>query len=114
MVRGIAIVALSGIWLLSSCAKKETAEAPPPAVEAPAVAPVEAPAVGGPRAVVHLKSGATVPGTIVASSRTDMVVAGDDGIEKKIPMSQVKSVEYGDAKPVTERAKPARFTDRDD
>jgi hypothetical protein len=38
-----------------------------------------------------------VPGTIVASSPTDVVVAGDDGIERKIPLTQVKSVEYGDS-----------------
>ena len=37
-----------------------------------------------------------MPGIIVASSQTDMVVAGDDGIERKIPLIQVKSVEYGD------------------
>jgi hypothetical protein len=28
-----------------------------------------------------------------------MVVAGDDGIERKIPLTQIKSVEYGDAQP---------------
>jgi hypothetical protein len=44
-----------------------------------------------------LKDGSKVPGTIVASSPTDMVLAGDDGIERKIPMAQVKSVEYTEA-----------------
>ena len=38
-----------------------------------------------------------MPGTIVASSPTDVVVAGDDGIERKIPLTQVKSVEYGES-----------------
>jgi hypothetical protein len=46
---------------------------------------------------VLLKDGNKVPGTIVASSQTDMVVAGDDGIERKIPMAQIKSVEYTEA-----------------
>ena len=45
-----------------------------------------------------------MPGTIVASSPTDVVVAGDDGIERKIPLTQVKSVEYGEAA----KAAPAR------
>jgi hypothetical protein len=48
---------------------------------------------------VNLKSGGKVPGVIVASSKTDMVVAGSDGIEHKIPLEQVKSVEYGEAQP---------------
>jgi hypothetical protein len=55
-----------------------------------------------------LKDGSKVPGTIVASSQTDMVVAGDDGIERKIPLTQVKSVEYGEAQP----AAPARQASR--
>lgn len=87
---------MAGLFCLVSCAKKESAEAPKP--EAPAAQPG-----GGPHAVVHVKDGSNVPGTIVASSPTDMTVAGDDGIERKIPMTQVKSVEYGDAQP----ARPA-------
>ncbi len=92
MKRGIALVALASAVILSSCAKKESAEAPQPAAEAPAAQPA-----GGPHAFVHLKDGSKVGGTIVASSQTDMVVAGDDGIERKIPMAQVKSVEYAEA-----------------
>jgi hypothetical protein len=38
-----------------------------------------------------------------------MVVAGDDGIEHKIPLAQVKSVEYGDA----ESAEPAKQPSRE-
>jgi hypothetical protein len=44
-----------------------------------------------------LKNGSKLPGIIVASSRTDMIVAGDDGVEHKVPLNQIKSVEYGDA-----------------
>jgi hypothetical protein len=73
--------------MLSSCAKKEEGQAPATAAEAQSG--------GGPHAVVHLQDGSKVPGTIVASTATDMVVAGDDGIERKIPLTQVKSVEYG-------------------
>ena len=52
--------------------------------------------MSGPHAFVHLKNGSKLPGIIVASTRTDMVVAGDDGVEHKVPLSQIKSVEYGD------------------
>jgi hypothetical protein len=97
MIRGVALFALMGTIALSSCAKKESAEqASKPNAEAPATSPAAAPATTGPHAFVHLKNGSKVPGTIVASSQTDMVVSGDDGIEHKIPLSQVKSVEYGE------------------
>jgi hypothetical protein len=100
---GIAVVALTGLLFLSSCAKKEGTESTTPSAEAPAAAQ---PAVG-PHAFVHLKDGSKVPGTIVASSQTDMVVAGDDGIERKIPMAQVKSVEYAEAQtPQTAQSAP--------
>ena len=101
MKRGIVFLALAGISILSSCAKKESGEAPKPVAEvaAPAAQPV-----GGPHAFVHLKDGSKVPGTIVASSQTDMVVAGDDGIERKIPLTQIKSVEYGETAKPAERA----------
>jgi hypothetical protein len=92
MTRCFAAFALAGILCLASCAKKESAEAPKP--EAMAAQPG-----GGPHAVVHVKDGSSVPGTVVASSPTEMIVAGDDGIERKIPMAQVKSVEYGEAPP---------------
>ena len=91
----IAFLALTGLLVLSSCAKKEGTPSATPSAEAPAAAQ---PAVG-PHASVLLKDGSKVPGTIVASSQTDMVVAGDDGIERKIPVAQVKSVEYNEAQP---------------
>jgi hypothetical protein len=104
MTRGIAFLALIGMLALSSCAKKET-EAPASSAGTPAAAQ----AAGGPHVSVHLKDGSKVPGTIVASSQTEMVVAGDNGIESKIPMDQVKSVEYGNAQP----AQSARETSRE-
>jgi hypothetical protein len=96
MKRKIALIALVYAALLASCAKKDSTEAAKPAPEAPAAAASQPPP-GGPHAFVHLKDGSKVPGSIVASTQTDMVVAGDDGIERKIPLAQVKSVEYGDA-----------------
>jgi len=110
MTRSFAVAAMAGLFCLVSCAKKESAEAPKP--EAPAAQPG-----GEPHAVVHVKDGSSVPGTIVASSPTDMTVAGDDGIERKIPMAQVKSVEYGDAQPARqvppERAPAKTAADRE-
>jgi hypothetical protein len=93
MKRFAGILVLINAAIFSSCAKRENADAAKSAAETPAAAP----ATSGPRAVVQLKDGITIPGTIVASSPTDVVVAGDDGIERKIPLTQVKSVEYGDS-----------------
>jgi hypothetical protein len=123
MRRGVAFLALTAmlalavILILSSCAKQENAEAPKsgadeakPAAETTrpsAEAPAATQPASGPHAFVHLKDGSKVPGTIVASSQTDMVVAGDDGIERKIPLAQVKSVVYGDAQPEQPRRQAA-------
>jgi hypothetical protein len=98
------VVFIAALGLLS-CAKKQDNDAPKTAADAPAAAPAQpaAPA-SGPHAFVHLKDGSKVPGMIVASSQTDMVVAGDDGIERKIPLTQVQSVEYAEA-PKTEASK---------
>ena len=90
MTYRIAILTLAGLTLLSSCTKKDSNEGPNSAIETPVVGQL----LSGPHVFVSLKDGSRVPGTIVASSKTDMVVAGDDGIERKIPLSQIKSVEY--------------------
>src|SRR5687767_13680035 len=106
MKRVTAFICLAAMTVLSSCTKQET---PAPAAEAPsASAPAAAPAepAAGPRATVHLKDGKRETGTIVASSKTDMIVAGDDGIERKIPLGQIKSVDYGTAKTAS-AARPA-------
>jgi hypothetical protein len=101
-----AFAALALTALLTSCGKKESAQAPQPAAQAPAAAPAQA--ATGPHAFVHLKDGSAVPGAIVASSQTDMVVAGDDGIERKIPLGQIKSVEYTEAKPAARQPEPVK------
>jgi predicted aconitase with swiveling domain len=87
---------LMGMTILSSCTKKDSNVGGKAAVEAPALTQ----SAGGPHVFVSLKNGSTVPGTIVASSPTDMIVAGDDGIERKIPLAQIKSVEYGEVQKV--------------
>ena len=110
MKRGFAFLLLIGAAILSSCAK-ESAQQPAPGAEASkpsADASAAAQSAGGPHAFVHLTNGTKVPGTIVASSKTDMVVAGDDGIERKIPLTQIKSVEYGDAKSAQPAAQAPR------
>lgn len=96
MTRSVGVLVLMGVAILFSCTKREGADAGKSAAEAPQAAQ----AASGPHAVVNLKDGSKVPGTIVASSQTDMVVAGDDGIERKIPLAQVKSVEYAEAQKV--------------
>ena len=111
MKRVITFLALTAMLALCSCAKQESAEAPKPEAEttAPsAEAPAPAQPAGGPHAIVHLKDGSKVPGMVVASSQTDMVVAGDDGIERKIPLAQIKSVEYGEARPEQPRRQASR------
>lgn len=104
MTRGIAFLALIAMLVFSSCAKQESAEAPKSSAQAPATTQP----AGGPHAVVQLKDGSKVPGTIVASSQTDMVVAGDDGSEHKIPIAEVKSVVYDEGKPAPPRGKASR------
>ncbi|MFB3829970.1 MAG: hypothetical protein ACE15B_24590 [Bryobacteraceae bacterium] len=104
MRRSIAVAVFVGMAILSSCAKKESAEAPQPAAEAQ---PAAAQTGGAPHVSVILKDGSKVPGAIVASTQEHMVVAGDDGIERKIPLAQVKSVDYSQAAPAAQQARQA-------
>src|SRR5436305_10452679 len=102
------VVFIAALGLLS-CAKKQDNDAPKTAAETPAAAPAQP--ASGPHAFVHLKDGSKVPGVVVASSQTDMVLDGDDGIERKIPLTQVQSVEYGEAaKPEPSRLLPRPAT----
>ena len=108
LIRNTGLLVLMGMLVVSSCAKKENAEATQPSTE-PAKPTAAAPAQPstGPRAVIHLKSGTDLAGAIVASSQTDMVVASDDGVEHKIPLNQIKSVDYGETAPKQASAEPA-------
>jgi len=51
----------------------------------------------GPHATVQLKDGTSMSGTVAASSASEIRITGDDNITHAIPMSQVRSVDYGDA-----------------
>ena len=93
MKRAIAFLALMGLAIFLSCGKQDSSKGPESGAEATATGQP----AGGPHALVYLKNGSRVPGTIVASTQTDMVVAGDDGIERRIPLTQIKSVEYSGA-----------------
>ena len=101
-----ALLVILALALLSSCAKKEETVAGTEAPKSTAATPEAEASNPGPRAFIHLKNGSKIPGSIVASSRTDMVVAGDDGIEHKIPLTQIKSVEYATETAQTQQARP--------
>ncbi|HTM50749.1 MAG TPA: hypothetical protein VL285_18770 [Bryobacteraceae bacterium] len=94
MSRRITFLALA-CFALFSCAKKENAVESRQSPDAPVA---DTPSIG-PHAFVRLKNGSRVPGSVVASSQTDIVLAGDDGIERKIPLTQVAAIEYGEALP---------------
>lgn len=51
----------------------------------------------GPRATVVLRDGTRVGGTVTESSSTKITIAGDDGIARTIPLTQVSAIQYGDA-----------------
>jgi len=51
----------------------------------------------GPHATVQLKDGTSVSGTVASSSASEIRITGDDNVTHAIPMSQVRSVDYGDA-----------------
>ena len=52
---------------------------------------------GGQRATVQLRDGSSVTGTLVSSSAEEIKITGDDNVTRTLPMSQVRSVEYGEA-----------------
>src|SRR5215471_8667576 len=56
---------------------------------------------GGQRATVQLRDGSSVTGTLVSSSADEIKIAGDDNVTRTLSMSQVRSVEYGDAAPAS-------------
>jgi hypothetical protein len=53
-----------------------------------------------------MRDGTRVTGAVVASSTSEITVAGDDNISRTIPMSQVRSVDYDDSPPAV--ATPAQ------
>src|SRR5258707_862959 len=67
------------VLILSSCTKQDT------------------PAAGAPQATVTMRDGTQTTGAVISSSPTEIKLAGSDNITRTIPMSQVRSVDYGDA-----------------
>jgi len=51
---------------------------------------------GLPHAVVNMRDGSSVAGTVLSSSATEIQISGDDKVTRTIPMTQVRSVDYGD------------------
>src|SRR5579871_3933300 len=54
---------------------------------------------GGQHATVMLKDGTTVSGTVVSSSGSEIDIAGDDKLDHKITMAQVRTIQYDDPPP---------------
>ena len=71
------------------------------------------PSAGAPRATVTMRDGRTVTGTVQSSSASQIQITGDDGVSQTIPMTQVRSIDYGDAAPTSASAPaPAATPDR--
>ncbi len=75
----IAVLVFLSAFLLSSCVKNDTASSST-----------------RPHVTLLMRDGTKVSGAVVASSTTEITVAGDDNISRTIPMNQVRSVEYDD------------------
>lgn len=82
----LGVAALLGAVILASCAKQTA---------------------GGPHATVTLRDGTTVSGNVISSSASEIQLAADDKTSRTIPMSQVRSVDYGDAQPAPAPGTPA-------
>ena len=55
------------------------------------------PAADRPHAMVVMRDGTRLAGSVVESSPSEITLAGDDSVRRTIPMKQVKSIEYDDA-----------------
>jgi hypothetical protein len=78
MSRALLCSAVLSFLLLTSCAQKESS-------------------ANRPHASVTLRDGSMVTGTVLESSASEIKLTGDDNITRTIPMTQVKSIDYGDA-----------------
>ncbi len=82
MSRLLMIMAAMSVLMLSSCTQTQTGTTPDS---------------GSQHATVFLRDGTTTAGAVVKSSSEEITIAGDDNITRTIPMSQVRSIEYGEA-----------------
>ncbi len=64
----------------------------------------------GPRATVRMRDGSSVSGMVLSSTAAEITLAGDDTITRKIPMTQVRSVEYGEGSAAGAAAPSERVT----
>jgi hypothetical protein len=61
---------------------------------------------GSQHATVLMRDGASISGTVVSNSSSEIQLAGDDKVTRTIPMSQVRSIEYDDTPPATAASTP--------
>jgi hypothetical protein len=55
--------------------------------------------VSGPHATVSLRDGTAVAGTVVGTSPSQITLVGDDNTTRTIAMTDVRSIDYGEAPP---------------
>ena len=55
----------------------------------------------GQHATVLMRDGTSASGTVISSSGSEIQLAGDDKVTRRIPMAQVRSIEYQDAPAAT-------------
>jgi hypothetical protein len=60
--------------------------------------------VSGPHATVLLRDGTRASGGVVSSSASEIQIVGDDRVTRTIPMSQVRSIDYGETTPAASGA----------
>ena len=60
----------------------------------------------GPRATVQMRDGTTVSGVVLSSDANEIKISADDNVTRTIPMTQVRSVDYGET-PTAAAAAPA-------
>jgi hypothetical protein len=51
----------------------------------------------GPHATVQLRDGSSVSGMVLSSNAEEIKVAGDNNVTRTIPMTEVRTIDYGDA-----------------
>jgi hypothetical protein len=51
----------------------------------------------GPHATVQMRDGSSVSGMVLTSTADEIKITSDDNVTRTIPMSQVRSIDYGDA-----------------
>src|SRR6266436_5065401 len=63
-------------------------------------------AANAPHATVRMRDGSQVAGAVLSTSSTEVKLLGDDNVTRSIPMTQVRSIDYGDAPATAAAAVP--------